>query len=95
METLQAPPSKEAIDANDEALNEMFSIDRAKGLSVEDEQTYRELIESQRAAHIATRIEVKGPSGESEPVVVRSIGDKALSQSGLAVNSEGWRTEEK
>lgn len=99
MET-KAPRSIDAIKADDEALNSMYRIDIENAedglLSPEEEQAYRELIDSQRADHIeAHRIEVMSEDGETQKITVRkNIGDKALKEV-LAVNSEGWRTEGK
>lgn len=102
METKQHTPTLETLNEEDKALSEMYQGDTngEQPLSPEDEATYRELIESQRSAHLATSIEVKDASGEKQEVAVHSIGDRPLGQvavenSMMAVHSQEWHTEEK
>lgn len=90
-------PTIESLQANDEALHEMFKADTENGgLSEEDAKAYKELIESQRTDHITTQIEVKDESGGVSEITVRNIGDRALTNPmNDYTHSETWQTERK
>jgi len=88
----------ETLREEDKALTAMYQEDKDT-LTPEDKQAFQELIEGQRSSHMDTQAEIRDETGKTSEVAVKSIGDAALhnpqAQSGMAVHSKGWRTDEK